>query len=590
MGEGTGAFNPISRLNKHVNNSKSFLQNHLNNKQQQQVQQQQQQIQQQQQHIQQQQQHFQQQQQHVQQQQQHFQQHQQHVQQQQIHNKAVSSPGLNRLSSAFSNTSFSGHPWQQEYQSSRSNSGNIWQKDIYASSSGQQRSSMSLSLESTPGLQQSNSMHSLNNMIQSSSQSRMALTNMMLAKQFQNSENISQPLVNHFSNSQVTNQELQNQWDSEFAKQEEISDKLEKQEAQTVSENQMKNKYEQIWEDLTQYSDLLRRQSDYIFSEDKENPFSQISNPYEVGMEILKQGGKFSEAILCFESAVEQQPQFLEAWLQLGICQTKNEMEWQGITALEKALEIQKTGVTTSSNQINTEEKHIDITAELGTCYINTGMDVMAFKIFEQWIHKHYDRWITDFSAVEEQMNSDALFNGEEVSINKRVLAMFNHVAQKNPLVMKDKPFQVIVGLLNYCIDDYDSSIISFQRALELDTQDEVLWNRLGATLANHSRPEDAVHAYRRALEIKPSFVRGRYNLAISLMNIGWFKESVECLLACLKLQETDSTSDIEKNSNIIDGLNKVFRMMNRPDLITKLNQFKDGKAFIDLFSPEFNY
>jgi len=46
---------------------------------------------------------------------------------------------------------------------------------------------------------------------------------------------------------------------------------------------------------------------------------------------------------------------------------------------------------------------------------------------------------------------------------------------------------------------------------------DYVLWNRLGATLANSGKSEEAIEAYYKALEIKPSFVRGRYNLGVSL-------------------------------------------------------------------------
>jgi Flp pilus assembly protein TadD len=46
--------------------------------------------------------------------------------------------------------------------------------------------------------------------------------------------------------------------------------------------------------------------------------------------------------------------------------------------------------------------------------------------------------------------------------------------------------------------------------------QDFQLWNRLGATLANSGSPEEAIDAYRRALELKPSFTRAIYNLGVS--------------------------------------------------------------------------
>jgi cytochrome c-type biogenesis protein CcmH/NrfG len=41
----------------------------------------------------------------------------------------------------------------------------------------------------------------------------------------------------------------------------------------------------------------------------------------------------------------------------------------------------------------------------------------------------------------------------------------------------------------------------------------------LGATQANSARSADAVHAYRRALSLRPTYVRALANLAISYAN-----------------------------------------------------------------------
>lgn len=51
--------------------------------------------------------------------------------------------------------------------------------------------------------------------------------------------------------------------------------------------------------------------------------------------------------------------------------------------------------------------------------------------------------------------------------------------------------------------------------------QDSLLWNRIGATLANNNQSAEAIEAYHRALEIYPGFIRSRFNLGISCINLG---------------------------------------------------------------------
>ena len=62
------------------------------------------------------------------------------------------------------------------------------------------------------------------------------------------------------------------------------------------------------------------------------------------------------------------------------------------------------------------------------------------------------------------------------------------------------------------------------------------MWNRLGATLANSGKPEEAVDAYRRALELRPTFTRAIFNLGVACLNIGVYKQAAEHFLYALSL------------------------------------------------------
>lgn len=50
-----------------------------------------------------------------------------------------------------------------------------------------------------------------------------------------------------------------------------------------------------------------------------------------------------------------------------------------------------------------------------------------------------------------------------------------------------------------------------------------MLWNRLGAILANSQNSEEAIDAYHHALELSPGLIRARYNLGISCMNLNCY-------------------------------------------------------------------
>lgn len=85
--------------------------------------------------------------------------------------------------------------------------------------------------------------------------------------------------------------------------------------------------------------------------------------------------------------------------------------------------------------------------------------------------------------------------------------------------------------------------------------QDFLLWNRLGATLANGGNPEEAISAYRRALDIRPTFTRATYNLGVSCLNIGCYQEAAEHLLAAIEGQNIRESSVGKKNVGSFGGV-----------------------------------
>lgn len=51
---------------------------------------------------------------------------------------------------------------------------------------------------------------------------------------------------------------------------------------------------------------------------------------------------------------------------------------------------------------------------------------------------------------------------------------------------------------------------------LMISLQDYLLWNRYGSSLSNGNNPEEALGAYRQALNIHPTYTRAIYNVGVA--------------------------------------------------------------------------
>lgn len=112
--------------------------------------------------------------------------------------------------------------------------------------------------------------------------------------------------------------------------------------------------------------------------------------------------------------------------------------------------------------------------------------------------------------------------------------------------------------------------------------QDYLLWNRLGSSLSNGNRPEDALGAYREALQMRPTYTRAIYNVGVACMffpllncvpllmvrplggkglNIGAHKEAAEHVLSALALQDT---TEGEKSEQLWFTLRRALNAMVR--------------------------
>ncbi|KAI9254574.1 hypothetical protein BDA99DRAFT_518754 [Phascolomyces articulosus] len=301
-------------------------------------------------------------------------------------------------------------------------------------------------------------------------------------------------------------------------------------------------------------------------------------NPYLLDPSALDrvQHDTLADSIMALEAKAQLAASDASAWQELGFKQQENERDGAAIAALRRAVSM--------------DPGLLDGWLALAVSYTNENCRLDAYDALEQWItnnekYKH----LVGSGKTPMQHNRHGY-----------ITSLFLDAARSSPGAEMDADVQVGLGILFNVSEEYAKAIDCFKAALQSRPQDYLLWNKLGATLANSRDPTGAIDAYFNALEINPSYVRARYNLAISCINLGQHREAAEHLLTALAIQQTADAQgasmmvDEQGNripvqggmsDNVWDSLRMLMFMMNREDLAGQCD-----KRNLDIFRGEFDF
>jgi peroxin-5 len=153
-----------------------------------------------------------------------------------------------------------------------------------------------------------------------------------------------------------------------------------------------------------------------------------------------------------------------------------------------------------------------------------------------------------------------------------------------------DPDVQIALGVMFYTNSEYERAKDCFASALAARPKDYLLWNRLGSSLSNDSKPEEALGAYREALQLRPTYTRAIYNVGVACLNIGAHKEAAEHFLSALSMQEATGG---ETSEQLWFTLRRVFLSMVRgllydiPFRVPMLNAPQERPDLADLANIE---
>ncbi|XP_053293765.1 PEX5-related protein [Pleuronectes platessa] len=293
------------------------------------------------------------------------------------------------------------------------------------------------------------------------------------------------------------------------------------------------------------------------------NPYRDWTSAFAEGQERARDGD-LNAAVLLLEAAILQDPLDSEAWQLLGATQAENENEQAAIASLQRCLELQPNNLLALM--------------ALAVSFTNSSLQQEACDALRRWIRnnpRYKDLGLEHRSPL--QGSPATPRRGPHTSTWARcelqsVLLLFQEAVLLN-LDSVDPDLQTGLGVLFNLSSDFNKAVEAFTAALSVRPQDYLLWNRLGATLANGARSEEAVEAYGRALELQPGFIRSRYNLGISCINLGAHREAVSNFLTALNQQRrSQRCSHQQMSANIWAALRIALSMMDQPELLRAAN------------------
>lgn len=257
------------------------------------------------------------------------------------------------------------------------------------------------------------------------------------------------------------------------------------------------------------------------------------NNPYLLNPQAIDsvQHTNLADSILALEAKAQLQASDANAWKLLGLRQQENERDGAAIAALRQAVKM--------------NPQLLEGWLALAVSYTNENCRADAYDALEQWManNDQYKHLVKNVGKGKMGTESRHVY----------ITNMFLEAARSSPGMEMDADVQVGLGVLFNVSEEYDKAIDCFKAALASRPQDYLLWNKLGATLANSRDSNGAIEAYFNALEISPTYVRARYNLAISCINLAQHREAAEHLLTALALQQSNDGSNGAGGSVMID-------------------------------------
>ncbi|NVM03136.1 MAG: tetratricopeptide repeat protein [Candidatus Helarchaeota archaeon] len=245
------------------------------------------------------------------------------------------------------------------------------------------------------------------------------------------------------------------------------------------NENLMKSKKPQIKQVLTPKSEQITQKSILLTLDEPEKRKSTAKNCYVKGFEFLLLKN-YNKAINYFTKAIKIDPEFKEAWFELGKCYSKTGNLQKVIDCNLKAIVI--------------DPKLKNAWNFLAATYLASGNYHRAIKCYEK-----------------------------VVEIDPKLKNVWN-----------------ILGLFSYYYKDYEKAIGIYKKVLDIDLYDKETWSKIAKCYGKLGDHQKVIDCCKKAVKIDPLDKRGWYNLGVAYLNLKNYNKSFQSFTNANKIDPQD--------------------------------------------------
>jgi len=253
---------------------------------------------------------------------------------------------------------------------------------------------------------------------------------------------------------------------------------------------------------------------------------------YNVGIAYYQQD-RLEEAMACWQKAVQLKPDYVQALMNLATAFIRTKQIEEAIITLQKALTLDPDQAFPWVNLGNIHKekgeieeavacyrKALTIDPSLAEAYMNLGSLAMEQGHKEGAIICYRKALQLNPHSAETCYNLGNAYkdNGEI----KKAIYYYQKAIQKRPDYHQACNN---LGIILYGQGRLEESIRLFNRALESNSDLFEVRNNLGNIFKDQRKTDEAIEQYKKAIALNPEYPEGHWNLSLTLLMTGCFKE-----------------------------------------------------------------